>query len=82
MTLVKHWYNQVNYANSHYFESFHCFTCGLLTTSMNRTSMLRVTISGSAIFSVAQRAGSNPRLASWTQNSLFLWAIFAKTLKI
>lgn len=52
-----------------------------LTTSINKTSIPRVTISRLAIFSVAQRAGSNPSWASCTQDSFSLWAIFARTLR-
>lgn len=52
-----------------------------LTTSMNKTSKLRFTISPSAIFSEAEMAGNRPRWASCRQCSLFLWEIFARTLR-
>lgn len=55
-------------------------TIGELAIIMNKTSRLRVTMSWSAIFRVAVRADRSPSSASWMQNSLFLWATFAKTL--
>lgn len=78
--LTTPWCN-VSSPDSNSFNVFNWLTSVSLTTSMNKTSILRFTISRSAILSVAQMAGNNPRWASCRQCSLFLWETFARTLR-
>lgn len=78
--LTTPWCN-VSSPDSNSFNVFNWLTSVSLTTSMNKTSILRFTISRSAILSVAQMAGNNPRWASCRQCSFFLWETFARTLR-